>query len=441
MQNPEGSTFPISSAAYTRPLSSVAIVGLGYVGLPLALLAARKGYDVLGLDIDERKAANINSRVSPFLDEAIHQHLQTTTLRADTDLSRVSDRDIVILCVPTPVAADHSPDLGPLEGATRAVAPHLKRGALLVVESTVNPGICDNIVLPILEASGRVAGVDFHLSHCPERINPGDAAWNVETINRVAGSNTTEGLERTLAFYRSIITGDVRPMGSLKEAEAVKIVENTFRDINIAFVNELAMSFDKLGIDVMNVIEGASTKPFAFMPHFPSCGVGGHCIPVDPYYLIAEGKRNGFSHEFLSLARKINNHMPAFTVDVLERALSTRGETLSGERVAVLGLAYKSDIDDVRESPSYRIMEVLEERGASAVAFDPYVADESHVASIAEALQGSRAAIIATAHAPFRALTPRDFLDRGVSVVVDGKNCLPKADFLAAGVLYKGIGR
>lgn len=430
---------PIVAAA--RPVFSVSVIGLGYVGLPLALLAARKGHRVVGIDINEGRVASINNGVSPFFDETLNRHLTETRLRATADFSRVRDSEIIVVCVPTPVREDHSPDLEPLIKACEGIVPHLAQGSLIIIESTVNPGICDTIVLPILESRGLRAGIDFELSHCPERVNPGDPEWHVENIHRVAGSHTERGLERTVEFYRSILTGTIRPMRSMKEAEAVKIVENTFRDINIAFVNELAISFDRLGIDILNVIEAASTKPFAFMAHYPSCGVGGHCIPVDPYYLIAEGKRNGFEHEFLSLARKINNRMPIYTVDLLEQTMCTRNLKLPGARVAILGLAYKANIDDMRESPSHKIMEEIRRRGALPVAYDPYVPAHSHAPSLEEALAGVRGAIVATAHRSFRALSPRIFLDRGVSVVIDGKNCLPKEEFLSAGIAYKGIGR
>lgn len=434
---------PMAAELSSAPRSySVAVVGLGYVGLPLALLAARKGHRVVGIDVSDTKVASIRGGVSPFYDEAISRYLAETKLEADTDFAHVRDREIVIVCVPTPVRHDHSPDLEPLTKACESIAPHLAQDSLIVIESTVNPGICDTVVIPTLEKySGLRAGRDFTVSHCPERVNPGDERWGVENINRVAGSLTPLGLEKTLAFYRSIVSGEVRPMGSLKEAEAVKIVENTFRDINIAFVNELAMSFDRMGIDIVNVIDAASTKPFAFMPHYPGCGVGGHCIPVDPYYLIEEGRRHGFDHEFLSLARRINNRMPIHTVDMLDELLAKAGGSLRGSRIAVLGLAYKGDIDDMRESPAHDIIAELIARGAEAVPYDPYVNDDTYAASLEEALLGARAAIVATPHRTFKNLMPRDFLDRGITIVVDGKNCLPKQLFLDAGITYKGIGR
>ena len=419
----------------------VAVVGLGYVGLPLALLTDRKGHRVVGIDISEKKIASIRGGISPFFDEQIQKHLDAKPLSVDTDFARIRESEIVIVCVPTPVHEDHLPDLGPLRGACEAIAPHMQKGTLVVIESTVNPGVCDTVVIPALEEhSGLKAGEDFMVSHCPERVNPGDERWSVENINRVAGSLTPEGLEKTLDFYRSIVIGDVRPMGSLKEAEAVKIVENTFRDVNIAFVNELALSFDKLGIDVVNVIEAAATKPFAFLPHFPSCGVGGHCIPVDPYYLIEEGRRNGFEHEFLSLARSINNRMPVHTVNLLARALEAENKELRGSRIAVLGLAYKSDIDDTRESPARIILKELTARGAEPVPFDPFVKGEG-AESLEGALTGAQGAIIATSHRTFRSLAPEDFLKHDVRIVIDGKNCLPKNLFVEAGVRYHGIGR
>jgi nucleotide sugar dehydrogenase len=255
------------------------------------------------------------------------------------------------------------------------------------------------------------------------------------------GSLEETGLQKALDFYRSIISAEIKPMRSLKEAEAVKVVENAFRDVNIAFVNELAMSFSRLGIDVVNVIEGAATKPFAFMPHFPGCGVGGHCIPVDPYYLIDYAKKNGFDHDFLSLARRINSNMPRVTVELLAAALDEKGLSLRGSKVAVLGLAYKPEIDDCRESPSFEIIKELEERGAIVASYDPYVRSKSTDSSVNDALEHAVGAVIATAHGVFKGLTPQLFLQHNISVVVDGRNCLPKETFTASGIIYRGIGR
>ncbi len=420
----------------------IAVVGLGYVGLPLALLADRKGYSVVGLDTDENKIMMLRQKLLPYHDEHLADFLKTSEINFTTEYEQLKDVSIIVICVPTPVHDNHTPDLGPVRMAARRVGGHLQRGQLIVLESTVNPGVSEEVVLPILEEwSELVAGQDFFLAHCPERINPGDSRWHVGNIPRVVGSLEPIGLQRAVGFYRSIVEAEIFSMTSLKEAEAVKIVENSFRDINIAFVNELAMSFSRLGIDVVNVIKGAATKPFAFMPHFPSCGVGGHCIPVDPYYLIEYAQKNGFSHDFLSLARKINNHMPEFTVERLIFALNEMKLALNGLPVAVLGLAYKANIDDVRESPAFSIVKHLEDNGASVRTYDPQVPQFSTAHSLREALHGARAVVLATAHNEFRTLSPEQLLSEQVKVIIDGCNCLPKEKFIEAGLVYKGIGR
>jgi len=421
----------------------IAVVGLGYVGLPLALLVDRKGYEVFGVDIDESKVKMLNDRNFPFVAEKeLFNQFKNGSLKATTDFDNLINVSVIVICVPTPIYENNMPNLEPLENACQMIAPRLRKGQLVILESTVNPGVSENIVLPILEKrSGLKGGKDFYLSHCPERINPGDKKWTVENIPRVVGSFDKTGLRKTINFYKSIISAEIKPMTSLKEAEAVKIVENTFRDINIAFVNELAMSFSRLGIDIVNVIQGAATKPFAFMPHFPGCGVGGHCIPVDPYYLIEYARNSGFNHDFLSLARRINEEMPEFTAKTVVRALNEKRLAVNGTRIAVLGLAYKPEIDDCRESPAFKIIQHLEEYGADVVTYDPYVPGRSSVNSLQEALKGSPAVVIATAHNEFKKLTPQDFLRNGVSVIVDGRNCLTKENFVKAGIVYKGIGR
>src|SRR3989338_9802325 len=274
----------------------IAVIGLGYVGLPLALLASRKGHTVVGVDIDVKKVELLNARATPFADEEITEQLKNSSLEATMDFSRIKDVGVIIICVPTPVYENHLPNLEPVQNACKSIASHLQKGQLVILESTVNPGVCESIILPILEKGSELqCGKDFYLAHCPERINPGDKKWNVENIPRVVGGFDEVSLQKAIAFYATIISAEIKPIASLKEAEAVKIVENAFRDINIAFVNELAMSFSRLGIDTVNVINGAATKPFAFLPHYPGCGVGGHCIPVDPYYLIEYAKDYGYN--------------------------------------------------------------------------------------------------------------------------------------------------
>ncbi len=420
----------------------ISIIGLGYVGLPLVLLADRKGYKVIGIDVDAKKVKLLNNRISPFADQEIAEQLKKSSLEVTTDFSRIKDTSVIIICVPTPVYKDHIPNLELVKNVCNNIAPFIQKGQLVILESTVNPNVCENIVLPILEKeSGLKCGKDFYLAHCPERINPGEKKWNIENISRIVGSFDKIGLQKAIEFYQSIISGEVKPMVSLKEAEAVKIVENAFRDINIAFVNELAMSFSRLDIDVANVIDGAATKPFAFMPHFPSCGVGGHCIPVDPYYLIEYAKKNGFEHDFLALARRINNKMPKFTAEIVAKGLNEKKIAINGARVAVLGLSYKPEIDDCRKSPSFEIIKSLKDYGAEVISYDPFILEKSTAKSLDEAIKGARAIIIATAHKVFKELTPDYFLKNGVEVVVDGHNCLPKEKFIEVGIVYKGIGR
>ena len=421
----------------------IVIVGLGYVGLPLALLANRKGYNVLGIDLNEDKVNKINQKICPFNDEFVAEELKSSTLLATSSFESVSQASIIIICVPTPVYENRLPNYEPVESACREIAPYIKKGQLIILESTVNPGVSEELMLTILEKfSNLTCGKDFSLAHCPERINPGDPKWRVHNIPRVVGGYDKESLEKALTFYRSIIEGEIKPMGSLKEAEAVKVTENSFRNINIAFVNELAKSFSKLGIDVVNVIDGAATKPFSFMAHYPGCGIGGHCIPVDPYYLIDYAQKNGFEHEFLKLSCRINEEMPRYTVDLLIKELAKNGLYKKGTKVTVLGLSYKANIDDCRESPSLEIIKELENEGYVVATFDPHVLKQSTAKSMDDALKDSKGVIIATNHKQFILEVTPDFLKKyNINIIIDGKNCLEKDKFVSAGICYKGIGR
>lgn len=420
--------------------TKIAIIGLGYVGLPLALLAAKR-FSVTGIDSSETKIAQLRKGIS-YIDDITNEQIDSSDVSYTNDISSCQDCSIFIICVPTPVSDSKIPDLSPLEGAIRSLSSVLKVGDLIIVESTVNPGVCDEVIIPLLEnITPLKVGVDIDIAHCPERINPGDKKWNVSNINRVIGSSTKRGLSRGYDFYSSIIDADIKQMGSLKEAEAVKVVENSFRDINIAFVNELAMSFSKLNINLENVIEGAATKPFSFMPHHPSIGVGGHCIPVDPYYLIEYASSHGFDHRFLSLARQINEDMPNFTLSLLRDA--KRVLNLADMNVTILGLSYKSDVADLRESPAVKFAEILRLNGYKIDTYDPLLEDLSSLKSLEEALSKNEIIILATDHTLFKeSISPSILQKNNIKVFIDGKNTFHKhiADFLAANIYYKGIG-
>lgn len=419
--------------------NTIAVVGLGYVGLPLAVLAAKKGFRIIGLDIDAAKVASINEGTSPIEDEYLERELTAGLIDATTDPAKIVEAEYIVVAVPTPVTEQKEPDLTALTGAITSILPHLQDGQLLSIESTINPGVMETVVLPILADR---EGLSIDIVHCPERVNPGDKKWTVQNIPRVIGGATKDATSRGKEFYEKILDTNVMEMGSIKEAEAVKILENTFRDINIAFVNEMAKSFDKLGIDITNVITGAATKPFSFMPHFPGNGVGGHCISVDPYYMIERGRQAGFDHEFLKLARRINDSMPSYAISQLDEMMADAGVTPKDVPVALLGLSYKKNIDDTRESPAFEMKKELEEKGYDLRVFDPHVPEQSTVQTLEEALSGAKAVVLATDHIEFtNALTPDVLQKHGIQMVVDGKNALSVEEIKKAGISYRGIGR
>ena len=403
----------------------VAIIGLGYVGLPLALLLKKKRIDVIGIDTNKKKNELINQQISPIKDITLYEKITATD-----DFNKINDRDVIVVCVPTPINEENKPDFNPLINSITEISKYYKENALIIVESTVSPGACEEIVKPILGKR------KYLLAHCPERIDPGNRKFNVENIPRVIGGLDKESLEEAYSFYKLIIDAEITKLSSIKAAEATKIMENSFRDINIAFMNEMAKSFDKLGIDILEVIKGASTKPFAFLPHYPGCGVGGHCIAVDPYYLIERAKEDGFNHKFLLLAREINNSMPKYTVSKLLQGLKEINKNIKDVKIAILGLAYKAGIDDIRESPALKIIEELKKINANFVAYDPYILEKSKVKTLDEALN-SDVLIIATSHNEF--LNIYDRL-KNIKLIIDGRNCLDR-EKIPKDIIYKGIGR
>ncbi len=420
----------------------ISVIGLGYVGLPLACAIARKtNHSVVGFDLSNEKIEMIKRRECPIDDEQCSIDLKEVNLDCSNNSEIISGSDVYIVCVPTPVLNDYTPDLEPVKTATSIISKYLQKNQVVVIESTINPGVCEEVVKPILEENtGMFAGVDFDIAHCPERINPGDPVWNVYNIPRNIGSTRQEVTKNIAELYRSFISNEINEMPDLKTTEATKIIENTFRDINIAYVNELAKSFDVLGIDLVTVIKGASNKPFAFMPHFPSCGVGGHCIPVDPYYLIERAKKSGFDHKYLKLAREINNSMPNYTIELLTIGLNDFEKSVKGTKIALLGMSYKANVGDIRESPSIKIKELLLKNGADLIVYDPYFPEICTVNNLNDALKDSFAVIIATDHREFLNINAELLKNSKVKVIIDGKNCLNKAEFKAAGFYYKGIG-
>jgi UDP-N-acetyl-D-glucosamine dehydrogenase len=354
----------------------IAIVGLGYVGLPLSLQFARSDTTVLGLDVDKAKVEAINSGKSyiKHIESAtIAQAVQAGKFLASTDFSKVKEVEAVIICVPTPLNKNREPDISYILETGKSIASHLKKGTVVVLESTTYPGTTDEDLLRVLEAGSKMkAGVDFHLAFSPEREDPGNPDSKVASIPKVIGGLTPACLERAKAVYcRAIKT--LVPVSSCRVAEAAKLTENIFRSVNIALVNELKVVYTAMGIDIWEVIDAAKTKPFGFMPFYPGPGLGGHCIPIDPFYLTWKAREYVQNTRFIELAGEINTAMPEYVVTQSGAALNARRKPINGSKILILGLAYKADVDDERESPSYVLMEMFQQRGASVAYYDPYV--------------------------------------------------------------------
>jgi UDP-N-acetyl-D-glucosamine dehydrogenase len=351
------------------------VVGLGYVGLPLAMTMEGGGFQVLGLDLNEDRVAQLNAAVSHIpdvdavkLQDAIHRGRFVAT----TDLDRIGELDVVSICVPTPLRKTKDPDLSFVISAADAVAKRLRPGQLIILESTTYPGTTEEVLLPRFQASGYRAGKDFFLAYSPERVDPGNATFRTENIPKIVAGMTPECAELAALVYGRCIT-QVLTVSSTRVAEMVKLLENTFRAVNIGLANEVAMLCAHMDIDVWEVIRAASTKPFGFMPFYPGPGLGGHCIPIDPIYLQWKARMNGFELKFIELADRINSAMPEFVVRRTMELLNDRGKVLRGSHVHVLGVTYKRDIADVRESPALEIMALLKKRGAEVSYSDPFV--------------------------------------------------------------------
>lgn len=355
---------------------TIGIIGLGYVGLPLSLQFARTGSVVLGFDIDPEKTNALMESRSYILHipaEAVREQREAGRLAATTDFARASECEALIICVPTPLARHRDPDLTYVLNTGRAIAPHLRPGQLVVLESTTYPGTTDTELREVLEAgSGLKAGTDFHLAFSPEREDPGNPQSDVAHIPKIVGGFTAECQKHALAVYGRAIKTLV-PVESCRVAEAVKLTENIFRAVNIAMVNELKVVYAAMGIDIWDVIDAAKTKPFGFMPFYPGPGLGGHCIPIDPFYLTWKAREYGQETRFIELAGEVNTAMPAYVIQRCGEALAESRQTIRGSRILMIGIAYKANVDDDRESPAYVLWEMLEKQGAQVEYFDPHV--------------------------------------------------------------------
>ncbi len=352
------------------------IVGLGYVGLPLGVEFARAGFHVTGIDVTASKVERVNAGDSYVLDvpsDTLAPLVKTGTLEATTDFSAISKLDTINICVPTPLRKTKDPDMSYIDAACREIAAYIHPGMLIILESTTYPGTTDEFVLPMLQKSGLRVGEDFFLCFSPERVDPGNPKYQTINIPKVVGGITPACTQLGSLFYSQALE-KVVPVSSTRVAEMVKLLENTFRMINIGLVNELALMCDRMDINVWEIIDAAATKPFGFMPFYPGPGLGGHCIPIDPFYLSWKTRQAGFEARFIELAGYINGQMPHFVVDKVQNALNECSKPLRGSRVHIMGVAYKRDIDDLRESPALDVMHLLKKRGAIVTYSDPYVA-------------------------------------------------------------------
>jgi UDP-N-acetyl-D-glucosamine dehydrogenase len=412
---------------FERRTAKVGVIGLGYVGLPLAVEFAREGFHVVGYDVSERVVKLINdgkSHIKDVAGTAVAELVKAGRLEATTDPTRLKELDAISIAVPTPLAKTRDPDMSYVVSATDTVARNARPGQLIVLESTTYPGTTRELLQPAMEARGLVVGTDVFLAFSPERVDPGNEKWHTKNTPKVVGGITPACCEVAAAFYSACIDRVV-PVSSPEAAELTKLLENTFRSVNIAMVNEMAIVCDKLGVDVWEVIDAAATKPFGFMRFTPGPGIGGHCIPLDPHYLAWKMRTLNYKTRFIDLASEINSQMPQYVVEKIADALNDERKAVNGSRVLIMGIAYKRDIDDVRESPALDVIRLLEELGADVAYHDPYVpsfseegAQHTSVALTDEELKHCDAVVIVTDH------TSIDYqrLVNRASLIVDTRN-------------------
>lgn len=414
--------------------AKIAIIGLGYIGLPLAVEFSKVGFKTIGIDLDKRKVENIGNR-SPHVLDVAADDLKTDKLSATTDFNNLRDVDVSIVCVPTPLTETKKPDLSYIISATKKIAGYLHSGQLVVLESSSYPGTTRQVVLPVLETSGLKLGKDFYLVVSPERIDPGNKRYGVKNIPKLVGGMTADCTAIGKLLY-SQLCDEVTVVSSPEIAEMAKIFENSFRNVNIALVNELAMLCDRMNIDTKEAIDAAATKPFGFMPFYPGPGIGGHCIPVDPLYLVWIAKRFGARMRLIELSDEINSFMPNYAVSKIEDALNRQGKRIKNAAILILGITYKKDMNDIRESPALKIMELLQEKKAKVHYNDPYI-DKIEVngksinsTDLSEALlQESDCVVIATDHSCY----DYRWIAENSNILEDLRNVCPKVAQIAKG--------
>ena len=413
--------------------AAIGVVGLGYVGLPLVKAFLNKGFKVTGFDVDRKKVRLLNkgqSYIKHVTATELKKYLAVRRFEATDDFSRLKEMDAILICVPTPLDAHRNPDLSFVLGTTETIAAYLRKGQLVILESTTYPGTTDEEMLPILERKGLKGGKDFFLAFSPERENPGDPVFSAENTPKVVGGLTPDCLALADALYSQVVAKTV-PVSSTRVAESAKLLENIFRSVNIALVNELKLIFERMDIDVWEVIRAASSKPFGFMPFYPGPGLGGHCIPIDPFYLTWKAREVDYQTKFIELAGEINTKMPYYVVNKTMEALAARGKSLKGSRILVLGIAYKKNIDDQRESPSLKIISILRAKDVRVEYNDPYVPESSghreypglklkSVPLTAARLGAVDAVIIATDHSCY----DYDFIVKNARLVIDTRNAV-----------------
>ncbi|WP_041078158.1 nucleotide sugar dehydrogenase [Thermotoga caldifontis] len=409
----------------------VGVIGLGYVGLPLAVEKAKAGYTVIGFDIQKERVDKVNrgeNYIGDVVPEDLERLVKEGKLRATNDYDELAQCDVVAICVPTPLDEFKQPDLTYVVNTSKEIASRLHREMLVVLESTTYPGTTEEVVKPILESSGLKCEEDFYLAFSPERVDPGNLLYKTKNTPKVVGGVGKKSAELAKLLYESVLDAPVFVVSSAKAAEMTKILENTFRIVNIALANEMAIIAEKMGINIWEVIEAASTKPFGFMPFYPGPGVGGHCIPIDPFYLTYKARQYDYHTRLIELAGEINDSMPSYVVNRIMKLLNQRKKCLNGAHVLLVGIAYKGDVDDVRESPALKVLKLLEEEQAEVVVVDPYVksfkwkgSERNTVPLTADLARWADIAVITTAH---RKRIDYRILVENCSLIFDTKNVL-----------------